>query len=180
MRKRQRSQGARRTSGRWRWTRACAERWRAGQRRRSMTTALERRSPRQPGRAANLFPAGVTTVAYTATDAAGLTATCSFAVTVSPDAQAPTIAGCPANIGPVAMDAGVCGAVASWTAPTVNDNCPGATIAPTAGPSSGSLSPAGVTTVTYTATDAAGLTATCSFTVTVSPDAQAPTIEGAR
>ena len=104
----------------------------------------------------SLFPAGVTTVTYTATDAAGSTATCSFTVTVSPDAQAPTIAGCPGNIGPVAMDAGVCGAVASWTAPTVNDNCPGATIVQTAGPSSGSLFPAGVTTVTYTATDAAG------------------------
>ena len=88
----------------------------------------------------SLFPAGVTTVTYTATDAAGLTATCRFTVTVSPDAQAPTIAGCPANIGPVAMDAGVCGAVASWTAPTVNDNCPGATIAQTAGPSSESFS----------------------------------------
>ena len=59
---------------------------------------------------------------------AGQQRTCSFTVTVSPDAQAPVIAGCPANIGPVAMDAGVCGAAASWTAPTVTDNCPGATI----------------------------------------------------
>src|SRR5262249_575511 len=125
-----------------------------------------------------LFPAGVTTVTYTATDAAGLTATCSFTVTVSPDTQPPTISGCPANIGPLAMDAGQCGAVATWVAPTVNDNCLGATIAQTAGPASGSLFPAGVTTVTYTATDAAGVTATCSFSVTGSPDTQPPPVRG--
>src|SRR3989475_232700 len=126
----------------------------------------------------SLFPAGPSTITYTATDAGGLTATCSFAVTVSPDAQEPIISGCPANIGPVAMEGGLCGAVVSWAAPTATDNCPGVSIAQTGGPVSGSLFPAGPSTITYTATDAGGLTATCSFTVTVSPDAQAPIISG--
>src|SRR5213083_2793036 len=126
----------------------------------------------------SLFPAGPTTITYTATDAAGNTATCTFTVTVNADAQPPIISGCPANIGPLAMDAGACGAVANWTAPTQTDNCPGATIAQTGGPASGSLFPAGPTTITYTATDAAGNTATCTFTVTVNADAQPPIISG--
>ena len=93
-----------------------------------MTTALERRSSQTAGPSSgSLFPAGVTTVTYTATDAAGHSDV-QLHGDGSPDTQAPTIAGCPANIGPVAMGAGVCGAVASWTAPTVTDNCPGATI----------------------------------------------------
>src|SRR5262249_61461159 len=82
----------------------------------------------------SLFPAGVTTITYTATDAGGLTATCTFTVTVSPDTQPPSIVNCPVNIGPVPMDAGVCGAVDSWTAPTASDNCPSPTLSQTAGP----------------------------------------------
>src|SRR5260370_11741826 len=95
-------------------------------------------------------------------------------VALSPDAQPPVIGGCPADIGPVAMGAGVCGALVSWTAPTVSDICLGATITQTAGPASGSLFPAGVTAITYTANDGAGNTPPCSFTVTVSPDTQPP------
>ena len=45
----------------------------------------------------------------------------------------------------------------------------GLTIAQTAGLPSGSTFPLGVTTNTFTATDASGNTATCSFTVTVGP-----------
>ncbi|MBK9420373.1 MAG: HYR domain-containing protein [Flavobacteriales bacterium] len=111
---------------------------------------------------------------YTATDAASNTATCSFTVTVT-DATAPVIAGCPANI---SLSAGAsCNAVATWTAPTVSDNCSGSSIAQTAGLASGAAFPLGTTTVTYTATDAASNTATCSFTVTVT-DATAPVIAG--
>ncbi|MBS1945218.1 MAG: HYR domain-containing protein, partial [Bacteroidetes bacterium] len=90
---------------------------------------------------------------YTATDASGNTATCSFTVTVA-DNTAPVIAGCPVNIN---LSAGSsCNATATWTDPTVSDNCPGSTIAQTAGPVSGSTFPKGTTTVTYTATDASG------------------------
>lgn len=120
------------------------------------------------------FPVGTSNVAYTATDAAGLTSVCSFTVTVN-DNQAPTISGCPANMN-FTNTSGVCGRIVSWTAPSATDNC-SATITQTAGPASGSTFPIGVTTVTYSAVDPAGNTSTCSFTVTIT-DAQNPTISG--
>lgn len=109
----------------------------------------------------SFFPVGATTVTCTATDAAGNTGSCSFTVTVTDDE--PPVATCPADI-TQAADAGGCDAVISFTA-TVSDNCPGATIA--CAPPSGSAFPVGTTTVTCTATDAAGNTSTCSFDVTV-------------
>ncbi|HEY0977807.1 MAG TPA: HYR domain-containing protein [Flavobacteriales bacterium] len=110
------------------------------------------------------FPLGSTTVTYTATDAAGRTATCSFMVTVN-DATGPVI-NCPANI-VVGNTANLCGAVVNYPAPVGTDNCSGATTVRLAGPASGSTFPIGSTTVTHRVTDAAGLQATCSFTVTV-------------
>jgi HYR domain len=112
------------------------------------------------------FPLGPTTVTYTATDGAGNTATCSFTVTVV-DNTNPVIAGCPANI-TVYTGAGntMCSQTASWTAPTASDNCPGV-VSLTSNHNPGDTFPVGPTTVTYTATDGAGNTATCSFTVTV-------------
>ncbi|MEO8588531.1 MAG: HYR domain-containing protein, partial [Flavobacteriales bacterium] len=110
------------------------------------------------------FPMGVSTVTYTVTDAAGLTATCPFAVTII-DNIAPEII-CPANISVNAV-AGTCGAVVNYAAPIGTDNCAGATTARTSGLASGATFPVGVSTVTYTVTDAPGLTASCSFTVTV-------------
>lgn len=121
------------------------------------------------------FPVGTTTITYTATDGAGLTATCSFTVTIS-DTENPTISGCPSSQ-TFNSTAGVCGRVHTWTTPTVSDNCSGASIVQTAGPTSGSTFPVGATTVTYTATDGAGNTATCSFTVTVN-DTENPTLVG--
>ena len=118
------------------------------------------------------FTVGVTTETYVVTDGAGNTAQCSFTVTVN-DTENPTIA-CPANIS-VNNDAGICGAVVTYTAPLGADNCPGATTAQTAGLGSGSTFPVGTTTETYMVTDAAGNTAQCSFTVTVS-DNENPTI----
>ncbi len=117
------------------------------------------------------FNVGVTTVTYTVTDAAGNTGTCSFTVTVN-DTQAPVIS-CPANI-TVSTPVGSCTAVVNYTV-TATDNCPGVTTALLAGLASGSSFPVGVTTVTHRATDAAGNTATCSFTVTVT-DGQLPVI----
>jgi hypothetical protein len=115
---------------------------------------------------------GVTTNTYTVTDAGGLQSSCSFTVTVT-DTQAPSIT-CP---GPIAVnnDPGVCGATVTYTAPVGTDNCPGATTTRTAGLASGSVFPVGVTTNTYTVTDAGGLQSSCSFTVTVT-DTQAPVI----
>ncbi|MFN6117073.1 MAG: HYR domain-containing protein, partial [Flavobacteriales bacterium] len=91
------------------------------------------------------FPVGNTTVTYLVTDAAGLTASCSFTVTVI-DAQAPVIS-CPANI-TVNNDAGICGAVVTYATPVGTDNCAGATTTMTAGLASGSTFPIGTTTIT--------------------------------
>ncbi|MBX7242026.1 MAG: HYR domain-containing protein [Bacteroidia bacterium] len=121
----------------------------------------------------SVFPIGLSTVAYTATDAAGNTATCQFTITII-DNQAPVIQNCPANIS-IANNPGQCGGTASWTLPGVSDNCPGAVLIQTAGAASGSVFPLGTTTVSYQVTDASGNTATCQFTVTVT-DSQVPTI----
>ncbi len=107
------------------------------------------------------FQKGTTTVVCTATDGAGNTGSCSFTVTVN-DTQAPTIV-CPANISvPAASPAGT---TVSYATPTASDNCAGTTVV--CSPTSGSVFTTGTTTVVCTATDAAGSTASCSFTVTV-------------
>ncbi|TRX33260.1 HYR domain-containing protein [Flavobacterium sp. ZT3R18] len=114
----------------------------------------------------NIFPVGTSTINYTATDAVGNTATCSFTVTVT-DTEKPVFSYCPSNI-TVSNDLGNCSAVVTWTTPSATDNCtaPGSLVW-VKSHLSGSTFPVGATTVTYTATDAAGNTATCSFTVTV-------------
>src|SRR5690554_3266374 len=115
------------------------------------------------------FPIGTTTVTYTATDAAGNVQTCSFDVEIT-DNEAPVIVDCPTDI-TVNNDLGSCDAVVTWTAPTFTDNCTGTTLTSTHEP--GDVFPVGTTTVTYTATDGEGNTATCSFEVTVN-DTEAP------
>ena len=115
------------------------------------------------------FNLGTTTVTVTATDADGNNRTVSFDVTVT-DVVAPTISNVPTNI-TVANDAGSCDAVVTYTLPTVTDNCTGASIS--ASQASGSVFPLGTTTVTFTATDAAGNSTTASFDVTVE-DQEAP------
>ncbi len=116
----------------------------------------------------SFFPVGTTTVTCTST--AG--PTCSFTVAVQ-DTQAPTIT-CPANK-TQANDPNQCGAVVTYSSPTVSDNCPGVTVMCT--PASGSFFPVGTTTVTCTASDASpnSPNASCTFTVTVQ-DTQAPVI----
>ena len=108
----------------------------------------------------SFFPVGTTTVTCTAAPE-----TCIFTVTVN-DTQPPSIT-CPANV--TAVTALTCPATTatavSFPDPTASDNCPGVTVACV--PASGSIIPVGTTTVTCTATDASGNTATCSFTVTV-------------
>jgi hypothetical protein len=108
----------------------------------------------------SFFPVGTTTVTCTAT--AG--ATCNFTVRVN-DTQPPTIT-CPPNQTAV-TDQNACPApacvVATFPAPVASDNCPGVVVVCT--PPSGSCFPTGVTTVSCTATDASGNTATCTFTI---------------
>jgi subtilisin-like proprotein convertase family protein len=109
----------------------------------------------------SFFPVGTTTV--TCTSSAG--PTCTFTVTVN-DTQPPTIT-CPANVTAV-TDQNACPAPACQTvnfpAPVATDNCPGVVVVCT--PPAGGCFPTGTTTVTCTATDASGNTATCSFTIT--------------
>ncbi len=120
-----------------------------------------------------IFPVGVTTESWKATDAAGNTATCSFTITII-DNQNPIITGCPSNI-VKNTDPGVCSTTATWVAPTASDNCPGVSFTSNFAP--GSTFSKGVTTVNYTATDASNNKTTCTFTVTVN-DNQLPVING--
>jgi large repetitive protein len=119
------------------------------------------------------FPIGITTITYTATDAAANSVSASFTITVS-DTENPSIVGLPNNI-ITNNTPGVCNKVVTWITPTATDNCPGSTITQTAGPASGSAFPIGITTITYTATDAAANSVSASFTITVS-DTEKPTI----
>ena len=122
------------------------------------------------------FPLGTTTMSCSATDAAGNRSTGSFTVTVR-DTTKPVLTGVPSNITKEAT--GASGATASWTAPTATDavSTPtvGCTSAPTTGLSSGSTFPLGTTTMSCSATDAAGNKDTATFTVTVQ-DTEAPVI----
>jgi gliding motility-associated-like protein len=118
------------------------------------------------------FNVGVTILTYTVTDAVGNTVSCSSAITVT-DNENPSVV-CPIDI-TVSNDVGNCDAVVSWTTPTPSDNCPGVVIAQTSGPLNGGAFPVGTNVVTYTATDAAGNTATCSFNVIVN-DNESPTL----
>ncbi len=80
------------------------------------------------------------------------------------DNTPPTFTGCPGNITvPASIDP--CSAMVSWAAPVASDNCGMPAVVPSHNP--GAIFPEGSTTVTYTATDGCGLTATCSFTVIV-------------
>ncbi|GAB3729089.1 hypothetical protein GCM10027594_11180 [Hymenobacter agri] len=115
------------------------------------------------------FTKGMTTVTWTATDAAGNTATATQTVTVN-DTEKPVLM-VPATIVANAS-ASQCGAVVSF-APTATDNCAGATVV--ASPASGSTFPVGTSTVTVTATDASGNVSTGSFLVTVN-DVTAPAV----
>jgi hypothetical protein len=115
---------------------------------------------------------------WTATDACGHSASCTQVITVTGSGSGGPVISCPANIA-VTNATGICGAVVTYTAPVGTDSCSGAPVATVqlAGLASGSTFPVGVTTNTFRATDSAGQTVTCSFTVTVT-DTEKPTISG--
>src|ERR1041385_1728673 len=115
------------------------------------------------------FPVGTNTVTCQASNFAG-TATCSFRL-IFRDTQPPTIA-CPTPI-VASTDAGQCTKSNVTYAAVITDNCPDATVVCT--PSSGSTFAKGVSTVSCIATDAAGNTNGCSFTVTIN-DLEPPAI----
>ncbi|MFN0009106.1 MAG: multicopper oxidase domain-containing protein [Planctomycetota bacterium] len=79
---------------------------------------------------------------------------------------------CPADI-TTDTDPGVCSAVVNYDPPVATDDCGVPTVVCT--PPPGSTFPKGTTTVTCTATDSDGLTAECTFDVTVE-DNEPPTV----
>ncbi len=85
--------------------------------------------------------------------------------TLEVEDNTPPVIDCPSN-SIVATDSGLCTAVVSFPVPSATDDCL-FTITQTAGLPSGSAFPLGDTTITYTATDGAGNSSNCSFTITV-------------
>ena len=110
------------------------------------------------------YPKGVTTITWTATDGNNLKATCMQTIMVT-DIQKPIIA-CPSNISSVATT--LAGTSVNYMTPVGTDNCLGAITVRTSGFASETVFPIGETTVTYTVTDGVGLSAECSFKVTIS------------
>jgi len=114
---------------------------------------------------------GDNVVTLTVTDNNGNVSTCTTVVTVE-DTLAPQIV-CPNDI-VVDTEPGSCEATVFFAPASAYDNCEGfIPTTQTAGPPSGSTFPIGVTTITFSATDASGNTSTCDFTITV-VDNQAP------
>lgn len=131
------------------------------------------------------FALGTTLVTYVVTDAQGRSDTCSFNVIVT-DSTAPVFASCPAPYN-ITVNNGGCTGNITTADPQVTDNCTLSTLTwSLSGADTGSSPatgmnylgmhsfPVGVTTVTYTATDAAGNTQTCIYTVTIN----APVMNG--
>lgn len=115
------------------------------------------------------FPVGTTTVQCTATNGVSPDDSCSFNVTVNDD-ETPTIS-CPANI-TTGTSSSSCDATVNVGTPTYSDNDPNVTVVGVRSDSQplSAPYPKGTTTITWTATDTAGNSASCQQTVTVNDD----------
>ncbi|MDB5251460.1 MAG: hypothetical protein JWP27_629, partial [Flaviaesturariibacter sp.] len=111
--------------------------------------------------ASPFYPVGSTTVTWTVTDIHGNSNTCTQTVTIS-DTEKPVITTCPAAVS-VFTNSGCTATGVALGTPAGTDNCGVVTFTNNA-PAAFSL---GTTTVTWTATDAHGNTATCTQVVTV-------------
>ena len=78
------------------------------------------------------------------------------------DDQAPTMTGLPDSF-VMSNDAGECGAVVTWAEPSFEDNC--LTVLSNSDVQNMSFLSTGTHTVTYTGTDAAGLSVSGSFDI---------------
>ncbi|GAB3602451.1 HYR domain-containing protein [Microbacterium aureliae] len=139
-----------------------------------VATATDETAPASPAvtcdpASGSVFSLGTTTVACSATDAAGNTGSADFTVTVQ-DTTPPAV-GPMTDIG---FEASGPQTVVTWTDPTATDAVWGSP-AVTCSPASGSAFDIGQTTVTCSATDGAGLTGSSTFTVTIS-DTSAPNL----
>jgi hypothetical protein len=118
---------------------------------------------------ASPYPLGSTLVTLTATDSDNLSDSCQATITVV-DAEAPVLSNVPAPI--KVEQTALAGTPVVVPLPTATDNCGGVVTVTSDAPA---VFPLGVTTVTFTAKDASGNTATATTTVTV-VDTTPPTI----
>ncbi|WP_405199383.1 HYR domain-containing protein [Christiangramia sp. LLG6405-1] len=118
----------------------------------------------------SLFPVGNTTITFQANDGTNDPVTCSFDIVVE-DNQNPEFLSCPTNFNET-VPFGQTGKVINYVNPTFDDNCPGTTIIQNAGLPTGSEFPVGSTTNTFVITDKIDNTATCTFTVTITEEAE--------
>jgi len=116
------------------------------------------------GGADSILQAGAGTYSLTVVDSDGNVGNGGGVISTVPDLTNPIIGNMPANIVYNATN-GVCPAMITWAAPVATDNCGIDSFYSNKQP--GDLFNIGVTTVTYTAKDKSGRTATASFTVTV-------------
>ena len=130
------------------------------------------RSDGQPLNAA--YPKGVTTVKWTATDYDYATSSASQTVTVQ-DKEKPSIVA-PQSLS-VPNDRGLPSAVVATGSPSVEENCPLVRVdgSRSDGAALGASYPVGVTSITWTATDASGNSASATQTITVR-DVEAPVV----
>ena len=117
------------------------------------------------------FPVGDTVVTYTAIDLSGNSTSDTFTVTVV-DQDLPLLVDFPVDI-EIPVDGGSCLGTASWIPPTATDNCGVAEITSSHLP--GETFQIGTTSVSYSATDIHGNTATSTFSVIVN-ELEAPTL----
>jgi uncharacterized lipoprotein YddW (UPF0748 family) len=121
------------------------------------------------------YPKGVTTITWTATDSTGQKATATQRITVV-DQESPHIQA-PADV-TTSTDPHMCSATVVPGTATATDNCPGVVVTATRSdllPLNAAY-PKGLTTITWTATDTAGLVASSAQNVTV-VDTEAPVID---
>jgi len=97
----------------------------------------------------------------------GCTGPASFCDVSPLDDIPPVISNCPTDIS-ISLSGADCDESVNWTEPTASDNTAVESLTSTHTP--GDDFPVGTTTVTYTATDLSGNSATCSFDVTVNDD----------
>ncbi|WP_353780237.1 HYR domain-containing protein [Winogradskyella sp. 3972H.M.0a.05] len=119
---------------------------------------------------------GTTERTWTATDADGNVSTCVQTITVT-DTTAPVVTSCPEDI-VFEIEAGDPDPTITYDFPEATDNCGDVTIIQTEGIASGETFPQGVTTNTFSITDACGNESLCTFTVSVTIDETLVSIAG--
>jgi hypothetical protein len=114
----------------------------------------------------NAYPKGVTLITWTATDQVGLTNSCTQVITIV-DNESPEIT-CPPDLLAAEWPRDSGSATVQFDPPVVSDNCSEVPVV-VCDPPPGSVFPVGRTEVRCVATDAAGNTNSCTFTVDVIP-----------